>query len=343
MQYNVTIGIPVYQAVDYIKNTMESALNQTYSEIEFLIVDDCGGDGSMRVVERLKCEHPRGNDIRIVRNGRNLGVGVSRNRILKEARGRYLFFLDSDDLLEEDTIEKMVRSAYEHQAEAVYGSWERVDNVTHSSSQYYVYSYQELLQPESMALYAFKNYSSFMISSCNCLMDVEFLRNKRLRFIDTNFWEDLAFSYELVTEVSRAVLLSDITYHYLCRPGSLSNYQQRDLLQKTEILRNAETIGYLKGKCISLVGKPYLPYLCYNLEMNSFYIVCHVLRHANKIVPRMSYSEMMTILRHPLDISVILGFRAKLLQNLWFCMLGRLPLPLSVFFVRILGKLKKAI
>ena len=82
MQYEVTIGIPVFRAVDYIEKTLESALCQTFPSIEFLVLDDCGGDGSIELVKRMQSKHPRGKDIRIVYNEKNLGVGVSRNHII---------------------------------------------------------------------------------------------------------------------------------------------------------------------------------------------------------------------------------------------------------------------
>ena len=86
MKYEVTIGIPVYKAIDYIERTMESALNQTFASIEYLIVDDCGNDGTIKVVERLQKEHQRGKDIRILYNKQNLGVGRTRNIILGKAQ-----------------------------------------------------------------------------------------------------------------------------------------------------------------------------------------------------------------------------------------------------------------
>ena len=87
MPYEVTIGIPVYKAADYIEQTMESALIQSYPNIEFLIIDDYGGDESIRFIEHLQSEHPRGKDIRILYNDRNYGVGLTRNRIIDEAQG----------------------------------------------------------------------------------------------------------------------------------------------------------------------------------------------------------------------------------------------------------------
>ena len=134
MQYEVTIGIPVYRAVDYIRQTIESALCQSFSSIEFLVVDDCGEDGSIAIVEEIQRNHLRGKDIRIVYHNRNLGVGATRNRILCEARGRYLYFLDSDDIIEPDTISKLISVIRKFGAEIVYGSWKRVDKVNHSPS-----------------------------------------------------------------------------------------------------------------------------------------------------------------------------------------------------------------
>ena len=100
----------------------------------------------------MQQKHPRGKDIRIVRHGNNHGVGVARNRILTEACGHYLYFLDSDDIIEQDTIDKFVSVARKYDTDVVYGSWERVDMVNHAPSMSCVYPYQELLTPDSMAM-----------------------------------------------------------------------------------------------------------------------------------------------------------------------------------------------
>ena len=343
MQYEVTIGIPVYRAVDYIKQTLESALCQTYPSIEFLVLDDCGEDGSIHIVQKMQSEHPRGKDIRIVSHEKNLGVGVARNRILSEASGRYLYFLDSDDIIMPDTIDKFVSVMQKYDADIVYGSWKRVDKVKNTPSIDFVYPYQELLTSDSLALYAFKNYSSFRISVCNCLMSIPFLRAEQLKFIDTMFWEDLAFTYEMVTKVKRAILLPDITYYYLCRPGSLSHYQDREMLQKKEVLNNAQTINYFKDRCRSYVGKPYLSYLCYNLEMNSIYIVCHILKHKHRIIPEITSTDMHEILRYPVALKEVFGFRHRFFQNIFFWQMSHLPSFILLSIVWLFGKYKKVI
>jgi len=335
MKYEVTIGIPVYKAVDYIEKTMESALNQTFDNIEYMVVDDCGNDGTIEVVERLQKEHQRGKDIRILYNTQNLGVGKTRNIILDQANGEYLYFLDSDDIMEPDAIEKMMIAAQKYQAQVVYGSWIRVDNVRHSPAQHNHYPDLLLLKPDELAMYAFKNYSSFRISVCNALFSLHLIRLNHLRFIDTIYWEDLAFTYDLVPKVDRAVLLSDITYQYLCRPGSLSQYQDREKLDMEEILRNVSTINYLKIGCQRYEDKNYFPYLCYNLEVYSFYIVCYVLKYRHKIQHSISYKELRDYMRFPVGFSKLLLFKNKRLQclNLWI--IAHLPSSLFVCIVRI--------
>ena len=343
MKYKVTIGIPVFRAVDYIEKTMLSALDQTFSCIEYLVIDDVGQDGSIDIVERLQAEHPRGNDIRILHNCRNLGVGATRNRILDEAKGHYLFFLDSDDLIEPDTIQCLFETIEDKQADVVYGSLDRIDMVKNTPIRPSVFPNLSLLSGEDMAFYAFENYSTFQISVCNCLMKLEFLRSNRLRFVNTLFWEDLAFTYEMVTRVKRAVLLPIITYHYLCRPNSHSHYQDREILNKSEILENVLVLDYLKEKSKALVGKSYLPYYCYNLEMNSFYVVCYILKNKRRISPTIAYSELKKMLSHPFGIKEVLQFRYKLLQNLFFVILSHLPYRLVVLCVNLLGFIKKII
>ncbi len=343
MHYDVTIGIPVYRAVDFIEKTMESALNQTYDNIEYLVIDDCGNDGSIHIVERYQAEHPRGKDIRILYNDNNYGVGYSRNRIMDEAQGKYLYFLDSDDMMEPDTIQIMTDEMLQYGADVVYGSLERIDLVGQSPGRLMILPNRYFESEDEMAFYAFKNYNSFQISVCNCLMNMTFIRDNHLRFIDTSFWEDLAFTYDLVVKVKRAVMLSAITYHYQCRSGSLSHYQKRDKYEKSEILENVSTLNYMKSKCRDLIGKSYLPYLCYNLVINSFYTICHILKNRNRIIPCVTYREMSTVLNHPMKLLELLHFNDKQSPNLLLWTISILPPFISIPIIWCLGRLKGVI
>ena len=108
--------------------TMDSALSQTFESIEYLILDDCGTDNTIEIIHEYQQKHYRGKDIRIVRQPQNGGIGRARNRIVEEAQGNYLFFLDADDTIMSNAIELLYRKMRLYNAEIVYGSYEKTED-----------------------------------------------------------------------------------------------------------------------------------------------------------------------------------------------------------------------
>ena len=339
MKYDVTIGIPVYKSVDFIRRTLESALSQTYSSIEFLIVDDAGCDGSMEVIEGIKREHPRGNDIRIITHPKNMGVSASRNHIIDEVQGRFLYFMDSDDMIVENTIELMMQNVRQYNAEIVFGSYEKIE--ISGQKTIYQYSSLQLLQQEELASFAYRKYAAIQASACNYLVKTSVLREHNLRFIHTNFWEDLVFTFDLVTYIHRAVLLPDITYSYICRENSLSHYQQRDSISKEEVLQNIYAINHLKATSSILCNKVYYPHRCYIIAMTDFYIACNILKRWENIHPSFSNNEIKNLMAHPATWQQVRSFRQARIRNIILCLLSKLPSSLCVMMIWFVGKAKK--
>ena len=100
----VSIITPSYNTARFLRETIESVLSQTYANWEMLIVDDCSTDDTDAVVASFADER-----IRFFKNERNCGAACSRNFALREARGRWIAFLDSDDLWLPDKLEKQIR------------------------------------------------------------------------------------------------------------------------------------------------------------------------------------------------------------------------------------------
>lgn len=341
MEYDVTIGIPAFHVVDYIERAMKSALNQSYDSIEFLIIDDGSQDGSTDVIRQIANSHPRGEHIRLIVHSSNMGVSFSRNEIIDKARGDYLFFMDSDDIISKDTISLMMKNVEQYNVEIVFGSYEKIE----MSGERVVYQYPalQLLNKDALANFAYRKYAGIQASSCNYLVKTSVLRENHLRFIDTNYWEDLVFTFDLVTYISRAVLLPDITYTYLCRENSLSHYQQRKNISKEEIMYNVRSIEYLKETSLRLLDKFYFPNRCYNIVMTDFYIVCNILKRRKDIVPTISNREIKSIMRHPATWKQICAFRQFRCKNMLLYMMGKMPSSLCVATIWTLGKLKKLI
>lgn len=129
-EIKISVIIPVYNVEGYIDACIASLKGQTLKELEFIFVDDCGTDASMRLVEAFSFEDSR---VRIIRNPRNLGAGPSRNAGIEAARGEYLSFVDPDDWLDFRFYEFLYQGSLVSQADIVKGT--RIKVVRANSSQ----------------------------------------------------------------------------------------------------------------------------------------------------------------------------------------------------------------
>ena len=101
----VSIITPSYNSKGTIVETYKSVITQTFSDFEWIIVDDCSSDNSFEYIKELIKDDSR---IKVSRTEKNGGTAVARNLALRNAKGRYITFLDSDDLLDPDYLEKQV-------------------------------------------------------------------------------------------------------------------------------------------------------------------------------------------------------------------------------------------
>jgi len=99
----ITIGITSYNALDSINAAIQSAQDQTWGNTEIVVVDDCSTDGTW---EALQTRKDKGEALRLFQNPKNGGVAVSRNRIIKEAKGAFVAFFDDDDFSQPERLEK---------------------------------------------------------------------------------------------------------------------------------------------------------------------------------------------------------------------------------------------
>lgn len=336
MKYEVTIGIPVYQVEKYIRDSLESALSQTFPSIEFLICDDCGTDSSIAIVLEYQEKHPRGKDIRIVRQSHNMGLGCARNRMIAEAKGRYIFFMDSDDILSLNAIESLYEQAKKYDADMVFGSMEKVllyDQGRHVKNT--DYTYNVFLHKDEFASWAYEKYDRIQASTCNFLIKVDIYRQNGIQYKPINYWEDFTTTMDMPTYVTRVVMLPDVTYYYMCREGTMSNYQQRDHIQKDEILQTMKAVTMIKDNSKRIQNKPYFLNRMLKVMMTCFYVCCTILRNKDKINPSFKERELRDFMTYPVSWTVVCSFRHFPLY-----LLGKLPPFISVFLMYIMGKAK---
>lgn len=339
--YDVTIGIPVYNAEVYIHQALDSVLAQTYEKIEYLVLDDGSTDRSMDIVREYQQTHSRGKDIRIISLPYNVGIGKARNRIVAEAQGRYLFFMDADDTITPNAIELLYENVCRYQADLVYGSHERVesyrDEVRHVKCQYPTIQF---LNENEFGIWAYRQYDGIQATTWNILIDVDIYRKHGLEYPAANYWEDFSFTMDIPLYVKRVVLLSDITYCYYCKSGSLSNYNKRNRIEKSEIQAVLDAMAMLKKNTDRVKSKPYFHQRMYKVMMTHFYMVCAILKNEKIIHPSFSKREIRDVMRSPLSLSETLKLKGWRFKSLFLYFLGELSPSVMVSVIRMLGKSK---
>ena len=120
----VSIIMPSYNCGKYVEETIRSVQAQTYENWEIIFMDDCSKDDTIKLVSELREQDSR---IKLFQNSVNSGAAVSRNTALREAKGRWIAFLDSDDLWEPSKLEKQVRFMEENGYAFSYTEYQEMD------------------------------------------------------------------------------------------------------------------------------------------------------------------------------------------------------------------------
>ena len=335
--YEVTIGIPVYNVEKYIRQTMDSALSQTFEDIEFLVCDDCGTDTSISIVEDYQKTHPRGQDIRIIRQPHNMGIGEARNRMIKEARGRYFYSLDADDMISKNAIELLYGVAQKYQAEIVYGSYERLYvNGEKRRTEQFPYPFKVFTEPDEFADYVYRVDIQGM--NWNYLIDIDIIRRNHLKVtpVGHGYGEDFTFTVDLPTYITCAVLLPDITYQYFINEKEFTG-RRKKLINRTQMDIAIATLEKKKWRK-ELKGRPYYSMFCSRIMMYEFSFACQIVKRKGEPTPPYSNKEISDMLKFPMTLKEILRSKQRRKYNLFYYVLGVLPSTLSVLFLQLYAK-----
>lgn len=120
----VSIITPVYNCEKLLSTTIDCVLEQTYKEWELLLVDDCSSDNSAKIAEKYATQDSR---IKFIKLKENSGAAIARNIALKESKGRFIAYLDSDDLWKSEKIEKQVNYMLENNIAFSCTDYEKID------------------------------------------------------------------------------------------------------------------------------------------------------------------------------------------------------------------------
>lgn len=207
----VSVIVPVYNGEQYLRECLHSILNQTYRDLEILVIDDGSGDGTSAICREMAALDGR---IRLFRQ-ENAGVSAARNKGLQKARGDYVSFLDADDLLPAGAVEALAAAA-EAGADFVIGSHQlfrgkRVRLILQQPTEYEAPVLTKMSHPETLV--------SLM---CAKLYSRSLLREKNIVF-DTHlpYGEDTVFNLQYCSHVRRMVVTDTVVCR--CRLGGMAS------------------------------------------------------------------------------------------------------------------------
>ena len=124
MEKKVSIITPVYNSEKYLKNTIENVINQTYKNLEMILVDDCSTDNSEKIIKEFSKKDSR---IKYIKLKENSGAAVARNTALENSTGRFIAYLDADDLWKENKLEKQIEFMLKNNYAFTCTSYEKID------------------------------------------------------------------------------------------------------------------------------------------------------------------------------------------------------------------------
>lgn len=208
MNKKISIIVPVYNVENYVEECIMSILKQTYKNIEIILVNDGSTDSSYDI-----CSQYAKIDKRIkLYTKKNGGLSDARNYGVKHATGNYIFFLDSDDLIQEDALELMVNELQTEKSIVVCNFENFVDEYNYSStknvSKFTPVKYFEEILKLNTSTYA-----------CGVLMPRSFIKNDL--FIKGRYFEDLSSMYKIFSQCDTIYKIDCGLYKYRTNPNSI--------------------------------------------------------------------------------------------------------------------------
>jgi glycosyltransferase involved in cell wall biosynthesis len=241
----ISIIIPVYNVEKYLNRCVDSIVNQTYSNIEIILVDDGSKDKSGEICDKYAMKDQR---IKVFHK-KNGGLSDARNYGLKEATGDYISFVDSDDWLETDIYEKCMNSNKKYDADIINFAMQ----INHSDGKYY----NQIIKEETLlcgneGLIYLNSFRNLDISACNKIFKSSLFND--IEFPYGKLCEDCYIMFKIFHKAEKVLITPYLGYHYFKRKGSIT-------------LNNNINLDYLYAYYEQMdYFKKYLPELLYISE-----------------------------------------------------------------------------
>ena len=224
----VSVVIPIYNVENYLRKCLDSVCNQTYENLEIICVNDCSPDNSSEILKEYAAKD---NRIKIINHKKNGGLSAARNTGMDNATGEYIYFLDSDDWIDSDYIEKMVNKIIETDADIVIDK----NVITEKENFSAPYKHPSHKEEYTNNFITKDEIVNIMVNAWSKMLKTDFIRRKNLRFPEGYINEDLYFHYIALAQTDKAYFFDGANYHYLSRDAGISKTEENKDIETMKI------------------------------------------------------------------------------------------------------------
>ncbi len=238
MKPKVSIVVPVYNAKKYIKETIQSVEEQTYTDWELILVDDGSVDGTREYLQSISSEK-----IQVIFLSENKGVAYARNRGIEEAKGKYLTFIDADDIWQKEKVKSQINFVKNVKAAFSFTNYEFGDEQARGTG--------HIVKVPKTITYkeALKNTTIF---TSTVMIDLELLKKDNIWMPEIKS-EDTATWWKILKSGVVGYGLQENLVIYRRPAKSLSSNKLEAIRRIWNLYRKQEKIGKLKSTCYFIV------------------------------------------------------------------------------------------
>lgn len=242
----VSVIIPVYNTELFVEEAIKSVLNQTLTDIEVIVVNDGSTDNSLQVIERLSNTDSRIKKI----TQENQGQSVARNLGLNIAKGEYIYFMDSDDMISQNTLEICYTKCTSEDLDFVFFDAESFSNgdITLSISYNRRGKTDTQIDTGIQKINELIGTRGYSASVCLLFIKHNYITSLSLKFFPGIMHEDQLFTAKLYTQAQRVAYIPEALFHRRFRPDSIMTKQYTIFNVKNYFIVVDELIKFASGQ-----------------------------------------------------------------------------------------------
>ena len=229
---DISIIVPVYNAEKYLKKCLDSLVNQTKKELEFILINDGSTDKSEEIIKTYKDKR-----IKYFKN-KNQGIGKTRNLGIEKSSGKYIMFLDSDDYFSSDACEILYKEAEKEKADLIVFDYYRVEKGNLNEVKIESFNATNIKDDPNLLL-------KVNLGPCNKIYKTDLIKNNGIKFEESLKYEDTLFVVKAIYNAQKIIKLNRFLHYYMIHEKSETTVRDERVFDILKIVDKIRT--YLKN------------------------------------------------------------------------------------------------